>query len=137
MAKFNIQSNFYSRYVTRLLKFIGTELETSPHVHFYSIWCHILVKIHGLTIKRSSKDVMPVLNLLQKNLMIKSKGLTGVCEKNRHTLQFLLTLAELRKERASKEAQLTELSDGEESSDDVPENIEDMQLESKWTDDSE
>ena len=137
MAKFNIQSNFYSRYVTRLLKFIGTELETSPHVHFYSIWCHILVKIHGLTIKRTSKDVMPVLNLLQKNLMIKSKGLTDVCEKNRHTLQFLLTLAELRKERASKEAQLTELSDGEESSEDVPENIEDMQLESKWTDDSE
>ena len=79
---------------------------------------------------------MPVLNLLQKNLLVKSKGLNEICEKNRHTLQFLLTMAELKRANTVKECQ--DLSDSEDSSDnDDSQNIEDMELESKWDNDSE
>lgn len=81
---------------------------------------------------------MPVLNLLQKNLLGKSRGLTDICEKNKYSLQFLLTMAELRRANAQKETQLQDLSDSEKESDDeILENTEDMQLESKWSDDSE
>ena len=81
---------------------------------------------------------MPVLNLLQKNLLSKSRGLTDICEKNRYTLKFLLTMAELRRAKAQKEAQFHHLSDSENGSDDeMLENVEDLQLKSKWSDDSE
>ena len=78
---------------------------------------------------------MPVLNLLQKNLLMKSKGVTEICEKNRYTLQFLLTMADLRREKAKKELQNKNLSDSEcESDDDIPGYAEEMELESKWED---
>ena len=81
---------------------------------------------------------MPVLNLLQKNLLVKSKGLNEICEKNRYTLQFLLTMAELKRENAMKEDQVINSCDSEDSSDnDNSQNIEDMELESKWDNENE
>ena len=81
---------------------------------------------------------MPVLNLLQKNLLVKSKGLNEISEKNRYTLQFLLTMAELRRGNAMKEDQVINSCDSEDSSDnDNSQNIEDMELVSKWDNENE
>jgi hypothetical protein len=81
---------------------------------------------------------MPVLNLLQKNLLVKSKGLNEICEKNRYTLQFLLTMAELKRANKLKEDQVINSSDSEDGSDnDHSQHIEDMELESKWDNESE
>ena len=81
---------------------------------------------------------MPVLNLLQKNLLVKSRGLNEICEKNRYTLQFLLTMSELKRGNALKEDQVINSSNSEDSSDnDSSQNIEDMELESKWDNESE
>ena len=79
---------------------------------------------------------MPVLNLLQKNLTIKSKSLSEICEKNRYTLQFLLSMAELRRKNASNEIEAVNQSDSESENDEnISENIEDMQFESNWNED--
>ena len=79
---------------------------------------------------------MPVLNLLQKNLTIKSKSLSEICEKNRYTLQFLLSMAELRRKNAMHEIEAVNESDSESENDgNISENIEDMQFESNWNED--
>ena len=79
---------------------------------------------------------MPVLNLLQKNLTIKSKSLSEICEKNRYTLQFLLSMAELRRKNASNETEAVNQSDSESENDgNISENNEDMQFESNWNED--
>ena len=79
---------------------------------------------------------MPVLNLLQKNLTIKSKSLSEICEKNRYTLQFLLSMAELRRKNASNEIEAVNQSDSESENDEnISENNEDMQFESNWNED--
>ena len=79
---------------------------------------------------------MPVLNLLQKNLTIKSKSLSEICEKNRYTLQFLLSMAELRRKNAMNEIEAVNQSDSESENDEnMSENIEDMQFESNWNED--
>ena len=79
---------------------------------------------------------MPVLNLLQKNLTIKSKSLSEICEKNRYTLQFLLSMAELRRKNASNEIDAVNQSDSESENDEnISENNEDMQFESNWNED--
>ena len=81
---------------------------------------------------------MPVLNLLQKNLLLKSKGLTEICDKNSYTLQFLLTMAELKRNNSAKEVKDMHSSDSEPGSDnDHSEDDEDMELESKWDDNTE
>ena len=86
--------------------------------------------------KRNSKEVMPVLNLLQKNLTIKSKSLSEICEKNRYTLQFLLSMAELRRKNAMNEIEAVNQSNSESENDEnISENIEDMQFESNWNED--
>ena len=79
---------------------------------------------------------MPVLNLLQKNLTIKSKSLSEICEKNRYTLQFLLSMAELRRKNAMNEIEAVNQSDSESENDEnISANIEDMQFESNWNED--
>ena len=54
----------------------------------------------ALSIKKRSSEVMPSLNLLQKNLMARSKDIGEVCERNIYTIQFLLTIAELKQVRS-------------------------------------
>ena len=79
---------------------------------------------------------MPVLNLLQKNLTIKSKSLSEICEKNRYTLQFLLSMAELRRKNAMNEIEAVNQSNSESENDEnISENNEDMQFESNWNED--
>ena len=74
--------------------------------------------------------------LLQKNLIIKSKSLSEICEKNRYTLQFLLSMAELRRKNAMNEIEAVNQSDSESENDEnMSENIEDMQFESNWNED--
>lgn len=76
---------------------------------------------------------MPVLNLLQKNLLQKSKGLTEICENNKYTIQFLLRMAELKRAKSLNDRSIDSSSDSEEESD-VSEQVENMELEEKWDD---
>ena len=85
------------KYVKRLLKFLGGELERSRHLHFYAIWCHSLVTRHSSWIRQRPGELMPVLNLLHKNLLGKSQEMTGIVERNLHTMKFLLAMAGIKR----------------------------------------
>ena len=76
---------------------------------------------------------MPVLNLLQKNLLQKSKGLAEICENNKYSIQFLLKMAELKRATSLNDRSIEDSSESDAESD-VPENVEDMELEAKWDD---
>ena len=85
------------KYVKRLLKFLGGELERSRHLHFYAIWCHSIVTRHASWIRQRTGELMPVLNLLHKNLLGKSQEMTGIVERNLHTMKFLLAMAGIKR----------------------------------------
>jgi periodic tryptophan protein 2 len=117
------------KYVRRLLKWIGVELETSRHLHFYALWCHSIVRHHSLWIRQRSADLMPVLNLLHKNLLVKSTDMTRICEQNLHTMKFLLTMSELKKAAA--------IAKEEEGEDDISGDDDDKEDESEEGEDSD
>ena len=121
------------------MRFIGTELETSPHIHFYAIWCHVLLKIHGLALKRNSNEVMPVFNLLQKTLLNKSKDIAEICEKNKYSIQFLLAMGRLKQAKAEAEQNCDSESDDTKSDASSSDHsvVDDMELQSKWSDNDE
>ena len=75
---------------------------------------------------------MPVLNLLQKNLLQKSKGLTEICESNKYTIQFILKMADLKRVESSKQS--IENSSESEAESETSEIAENMELEAKWDD---
>ncbi len=87
------------KYVPTLLKFVGGELEHSRHLHFYAIWAYSIVTHHSRYIqqKAGSAELMPVLNQLHKNLVIKSRDMTQMCEQNLHSMKFILAMAKLKK----------------------------------------
>ena len=91
------------KYVKRLLRFLGGELERSRHLHFYAIWCNAVVTRRSSWIRQQTGGLMPVLNLLHKNLLAKSQEMTGIVERNLHTMKFLLAMAGIK--RASVAAQ--------------------------------
>ena len=125
-------------YVVKLLKFLGTELETTRHLHFYGVWCKSLLTHHGLWLKSKSGEHMPVLNLLHRNLTSKTKNLGELCERNSYTMQFLVTMSKL-KRAALKDV---EKESGEEIENGIDSDSEDelmdtngiQELQSKWTD---
>ena len=100
------------KYVKRLLKFLGGELERSRHLHFYAIWCHSLVTRHSSWIRQRTGELMPVLNLLHKNLLGKSQEMTGIVERNLHTMKFLLAMAGIKRASIAKQEQEDQAMDG-------------------------
>ena len=116
--------------MVKLLKFLGTELETTRHLHFYGVWCKSLLTHHGLWLKSKSGEHMPVLNLLHRNLTSKTKNLGELCERNSYTMQFLVTMSKLK--RAA-------LKDGidSDSEDELMDTNGIQELQSKWTDDED
>ena len=91
-----------ARYVERLAKFVGEEMEESPHLHFYAIWArHILLK-HGGHFRQGLTEFMPVLKLLHRSLLVKSRDISTLCKANTYTIQFLLTISKkMRQNRAN------------------------------------
>jgi periodic tryptophan protein 2 len=128
-------------YVAKLLKYLGTELETTRHLHFYGVWCKSLLSHHGLWLKSKSGEHMPVLNLLHRNLTSKTKNLGELCERNSYTMQFLLTMSKLKKAAVKDK----DLENGEESKNGIHSDSDDElmdtngthELQSKWSDDED
>ena len=118
------------------MKFIGSELETSKHLHYYGVWCKNLLTHHGLWLKRKSTEYMPVLNLLQRNLTLKTKNLAELCEQNLYTMQFLSTMAKLKNLSPDNDTDANADQNGVDSSDDemMMMDVGMNELQSKWSD---
>ena len=65
-------------YVDRLLGLVAGCVESSPHVHFYLLWCVQLFTVHGRRLKTRSAEIMPLLHALQKSLVTRHDALGKV-----------------------------------------------------------
>jgi periodic tryptophan protein 2 len=63
---FQISSNLPELYVLKLLKFLGGELESTKHLHYYGVWCRHLLTHHGLRLKSKAVEHMPVLGSISR-----------------------------------------------------------------------
>ncbi|KAJ1981034.1 U3 snoRNP protein [Dimargaris xerosporica] len=85
-----LAQGFPSRYVDRLLMFIATHSDTSPHVEFHLMWVNQLLIQHGPYLKRNIHQLQPTLRNVQKSLRRVQGDLSKLCNENAYTLQFLL-----------------------------------------------
>jgi periodic tryptophan protein 2 len=59
----------------RLLTFIATLIETSPHIEFYLAWTQTLLTIHGKHLKKISHQLLTTFRSLQKTLTRQHKDM--------------------------------------------------------------
>ena len=129
------------KYVKRLLRFLGGELERSRHLHFYAIWCNAVVTRRSSWIRQQTGGLMPVLNLLHKNLLAKSQEMTGIVERNLHTMKFLLAMAGIKRASvaAQQDQEEDEVMDGgcedEQDEDDEYDSDANVAMQSNWDSD--
>lgn len=128
-----VAADMPEKYVEKMLKFVGGELEGSKHLHFYALWSHKLLLCHSHMLRTKSNDLMPIMNLMHRNLLQKSQEMTKICEHNNHTIDFLLTMGAKRDAASSNEKGSLQ-SDEEDSS---AEKKEDSEEDSSESDDEE
>ena len=90
------------KFLQRLMNHVAGELESSRHIEFYLKWAKSIMIQHSLYIKSNSQELMPVLNLFVKNITRRSEDLAKVCENNKFSLNYLLTVGVKADEAASK-----------------------------------
>lgn len=126
-------------YLPSLLTFVAEESETSRHIQFYLIWTKSLLYSHGSYLKSESKQVMPVLNLLIKNLTRKSEDLSRICDYNKYSIKYLIGLKDMTSKDSNVDGEEDMEVDGEvRDVTNQSDSDEDMtELAAKWTDDDE
>ncbi|CAK8686566.1 unnamed protein product [Clavelina lepadiformis] len=88
-----ISRNLPDVYVEKLLTFIASKLERSPHLHFYLLWCRALLLAHGPALKARAVKVMALMANLQKALTRKAEEVTKVCDNNYYQIEYIKALA--------------------------------------------
>ncbi|KAG0237251.1 hypothetical protein BGW42_001518 [Actinomortierella wolfii] len=83
-----------TKYLERLLKFIASYLEDSPHLEFHLIWCKNLLVSHGRYLKEHSGEFLTVFRGLQKGVGKLHEDLAKVCNDNTYTLEYLSSQTE-------------------------------------------
>lgn len=61
-----IVKDFPEKYIEKLLKFIASNIEESPHVEFHLLWIMKLLAIHGKYLRQYSNQFSSILRFLQK-----------------------------------------------------------------------
>jgi len=79
-------------FLKRLMNHIALEMENSKHLGFYLKWSKSIFLQYGAYIKENCNDMMPILNLLLKNIGRKSDELSKVCEHNKYAVKYLLNV---------------------------------------------
>eukprot|EP00003_Mantamonas_plastica_P031956 TRINITY_DN849_c1_g1_i1.p1 TRINITY_DN849_c1_g1~~TRINITY_DN849_c1_g1_i1.p1 ORF type:complete len:584 (-),score=214.86 TRINITY_DN849_c1_g1_i1:1233-2984(-) len=82
-------------YLQRLIEFIATSIEESPHIEFHLLWGLALMNAHGRFLKSNSTSFLSVFRMLQKALNQKFDHLGKLCNENRFTLRYLETQSKL------------------------------------------
>ncbi|KAF9968757.1 hypothetical protein BGZ70_008388 [Mortierella alpina] len=83
-----------TKYLERLMKFIASHMEDSPHLEFHLIWCTSLLISHGKYLKDHSGEFLTVFRGLQKGVGKLHEDLAKVCNDNTYTLEYLMSQAE-------------------------------------------
>jgi len=76
-------------YLLRLLKFIESHVENSPHLEFHLLWCTYIFNCHGKYLKDNSNIFGSVMRGIKKNITIKYEDLATLCNENYYSLIYL------------------------------------------------
>ncbi|CEQ40342.1 SPOSA6832_01966, partial [Sporobolomyces salmonicolor] len=77
-------------YLEPVLRFLGKQLESSPHVEFHLVWISSLFAAHGRLLRERSGDHAATFRGLQKGLTDVQETIVRLSDDNSFTLQFLL-----------------------------------------------
>lgn len=108
-----VAKNLPDVYVDKMLDFIGGQLESTRHIQFYIEWAQKLMLLNGPKIKSRSQSLSGCLQTLQKNLTSRLQDLGKICDQNKYSLQYILSLAETRKKQPPKDEVVDSKSDDE------------------------
>lgn len=79
----------------RLLQFVCTVLEDSPHIQFYLQWCLELLQTHGMYMDRHRGSFLRAFRAMHKAVSTKHNELQAICNENKYTLDFIEDQAKL------------------------------------------
>ncbi|KAI8085126.1 WD40 repeat-like protein [Halteromyces radiatus] len=79
------------KYLDKLLKFIGTHMETSPHIEFHLLWVTSLLTCHGRYLKQHRGEFQAVFRALYKGVTRVRDDIANLCDSNVYTLKYLLS----------------------------------------------
>ncbi|XP_064636474.1 periodic tryptophan protein 2 homolog [Lineus longissimus] len=121
-------------YINKLLSFIASQMESSPHIEFYLTWAQKLLYMHGPKLKQRSQSIMAILRSLLKVITRRYEDIGKICDHNKYNLQFILALSQTQKKRKSEEE--LEKEEEEEPSDAEVDEIMGRLMESEGDDES-
>ena len=88
-----------SSYIERLMNFIVGQIDTSPHIEFHLKWLEAILYQHSGVLQSRTPAVVSTLRAVQKAIGRKFDDISKICQFNRYTLQYVLTLGGLNKKR--------------------------------------
>uniref|UniRef100_T2MD28 Periodic tryptophan protein 2 homolog n=1 Tax=Hydra vulgaris TaxID=6087 RepID=T2MD28_HYDVU len=86
-----ISKSIREDYISKMICFVGKQLEASKHIQFYLTWTKHLLSSRGVYIKNHSATLMPDLRLIQKSLIRHSSSISSICEGNYYSLKYILS----------------------------------------------
>ncbi|KAK2164936.1 hypothetical protein LSH36_57g02051 [Paralvinella palmiformis] len=96
------------KYIDKMLNFVASQLENTAHVEFYLVWCQAVLMRHTPKLKLRSENLGPVLRNLMKNLKHRYHDLSKLCDHNKYSLQYIISLSQLKRKNLSDSATETE-----------------------------
>ena len=86
---------FGVQHLERLLQFIASGMENSPHLEFYIDWCLNVLQIHGRTVENDRPVFMRALRSLYKVIHNHQEELRPLCDSNQYVLAFIESQADV------------------------------------------
>ncbi|RMX38369.1 hypothetical protein pdam_00005506 [Pocillopora damicornis] len=84
-------------FIERLMQFIVLQLEESRHLHFYLLWCHYMLTVHGQQLKSQASGQSVLLRSLQKSLVRQQQDLNRISSSNTYALSYIKAFGDMLK----------------------------------------
>ncbi|CDS10720.1 hypothetical protein LRAMOSA11206 [Lichtheimia ramosa] len=79
------------KYLDKLMQFIGSHMEKSPHIEFHLMWIVSVMTHHGRYLKEHRGEYQSVFRTLHKSISRVREDIANLCDNNLYTLRYLLT----------------------------------------------
>ncbi|KAG4305381.1 hypothetical protein PORY_000937 [Pneumocystis oryctolagi] len=84
-------------YLGRLLKFIASITEDSPHIEFHLLWIEALFTYHGKYIKSHNQDFIREIRNIQRYLVYIQQDIIKISDENRYFIEYILNRKNINK----------------------------------------
>lgn len=115
-----VAQGFPLLYVKKLLEFLGSYLEDTPHIEFVLTWSMHLFNYHGRHLKDNPTSFVGVLRTLMKNTQRLNSDIGKMCNENLYTLEYFsaVTNAEKNTTIDNNDEDINDKEEAEEKEDD-------------------